>query len=86
MRRRWERRRIVYIYIEKVRRGVGRGDTRQPDWWYDECGEEMGTQNETLPATTTWAADFLLRQGLRREVMGKWLANAAVPWRRRRRL
>jgi hypothetical protein len=51
-----------------VRRGVGRGDTRQPGWWYDECGEGMGTQNETLPATTTWAADFLLRQAPTAEI------------------
>ena len=80
------RRRIVYIYIEEMRRVGGRGDIRKPDWWYDECGEGMRRQNEPLPATTTCEADFLPRQGLSREVMGKWLANAAVPWRRRRRL
>ena len=46
----------------------------------------MRRQNEPLPATTTCEADFVLRQGLSREVVGKWLANAAVPCTRRRRL
>ena len=34
-----------------------------------------------------WESGFLLRQGLSREVMGKcqWLANAAVPYRKRRK-
>ena len=48
--------------------------------------KEWGDRNETLPATSRLEADFVRRQGLSREVMGKWLANAAVPWRRRRRL
>ena len=41
--------------------------------------------SEYLPATTTWESEFLLREGLSREVMGKWMANEAVPWKRRRR-
>ena len=45
----------------------------------------MRKLHEDLPATTTWKAEFLLREGLSREVMGKWMANEAVPWKRRRR-
>jgi hypothetical protein len=54
-------------------------------WWNDQCGEGMRKLHEDLPATTTWEAEFLLREGLSREVMGKWMANEAVPWKRRRR-
>ena len=39
----------------------------------------MRKLHEDLPATTTWEAEFLLREGLSREVMGKWMANKAVP-------
>ena len=42
-------------------------------------GEEDQEEEEDLPATTTWGAEFLLREGLSREVMGKWMANEAVP-------
>jgi hypothetical protein len=88
----------VHIFIEQMRLGVGRRDIRKQDWWYDECGEGMWRQCETLaqqslnvetvrdPCPATQEADFLLRQGLSREVMGKWLVNAAVLGRRRRRL
>jgi hypothetical protein len=38
------RRRIVYIYIEEMRRVGGRGDIRKPDSWYDERGEGMRRQ------------------------------------------
>ena len=41
----------------------------------------MREQEEDSPTTTTWAADFLLREGLGREVTGKWLMNEAVPVR-----
>jgi hypothetical protein len=30
--------------------------------------------------------DFLLREGLSREEIGKWVSNKSIPWQRRRRL
>ena len=60
-------------------------DIRKEEWWNDQCGEGMRKLHEDLPATTTWEAEFLLREGLSREVMGKWMANEAVPWKQQRR-
>ena len=71
--------------MEEVRRGVGSEDIRKEEWWNDQCGEGMRKLHEDLPATTTWEAEFLLREGLSREVMGKWMANEAVPWKQRRK-
>jgi hypothetical protein len=71
--------------MEEVGRGVGSEDIRKEEWWNDQCGEGMRKLHEDLPATTTWEAEFLLREGLSREVTGKWMANEAVPWKRRRR-
>jgi hypothetical protein len=51
----------------------------------DQWGEGMRKLHEDLPATTTWEAKFLLREGMSREVMGKWMANEAVPWKQQRR-
>jgi hypothetical protein len=71
----------------KVRRGVGCEDIRKEEWWNDQCGEGMRRLHDDLPATTTWEAKFLLREGLSREVMGKWMANEAFlagPWKRRK--
>ena len=71
--------------MEEVRRGVRNEDIRKEEWWNDQCGEGIRRLHEDLPATTTWKAEFLLREGLSREVMRKWMANEAVPWKRRRR-
>jgi hypothetical protein len=34
------------------------------------------------PATRTWSTDFLLREGLSREEIGKWIKNKSIPRQR----
>jgi hypothetical protein len=54
--------------------------------WGKKCFEDLDQRRMGRPATSTWSTDFLLREGLRREEIGKWLRNKSIPWQRRRRL
>jgi hypothetical protein len=47
--------------------------------------ESPGAEDET-EEDAPWSTDFLLREGLSREEIGKWLKNKSIPWQRRRRL
>jgi len=38
------------------------------------------------PSYVTWVADFMLRQDAGRFMLGKYLSDKKIPWRRRRRL
>ena len=42
-------------------------------------------ENRTSPAATTWAAEFLLRQGESRDILGQWINSSAVHENKRRR-
>jgi hypothetical protein len=43
------------------------------------------TDSWKKPATTTWAAEFLLREGESREFLGSWLHSSAVHEAKKRR-
>ena len=43
------------------------------------------TDSWKIPATTTWAAEFLLREGESREFLGSWLHSSAVHEAKKRR-
>jgi hypothetical protein len=38
------------------------------------------------PAKSTWSTDFLLREDLSREEIGKWFRKKSIPWQQMRRL
>jgi ribonuclease HI len=42
-------------------------------------------ENWNKPTTTTWAAEFLLREGESRELLGSWIRSGAVPEAKKRR-
>ena len=54
--------------------------------WGKKCFEDLDQRRMGRPATSTWSTNFLLREGLSREEIGKWLRNKSIPWQRRRRL
>jgi len=61
--------------------------------WMDEegfkktCIREKKTGGDIHhPFYGTWVADFMLRQDAGRFMLGKYLSDKKIPWRRRRRL
>ncbi len=42
-------------------------------------------ENWNKPAATTWAAEFLLREGESRECLGSWINSSAVNEAKKRR-
>ena len=42
-------------------------------------------ENWSKPAATTWAAEFLLREGESRECLGSWINSSAVHEAKKRR-
>ncbi len=63
-----------------------RGSFKNDQEWGKKCFEDLDQRSMGRPATRTWSTDFLLREGLSREEIGKWLKNKSIPWQRRRRL
>jgi len=66
---------------------------RQHGTWMDEEGFKKSCIREKKkrgdihqPFYGTWAADFMLRQDAGRFMLGKYLSDKKIPWRRRRRL
>jgi len=49
-------------------------------------GEEKKRGDIHQPFYGTWVADFMLRQDAGRFVLGKYLSDKKIPWRRRRQL
>ena len=47
--------------------------------WGWECMRQLQeTEDRQTPGATTWAADFLNREGERREFLDLWFASGAV--------
>jgi hypothetical protein len=42
-------------------------------------------ENRKTPAATTWAAEFLLREGESRELLGLWITSGAIQEAKKRR-
>lgn len=56
------------------------------DRWGWECMKQLQEEeNRQTPAATTWAAEFLLREGESREILGQWMNAKHVNDRSRRR-
>ena len=62
------------------------GKFKDEQEWGKECFEDLEGRNMGKSVTNTWCTDFLIRDRVGREEMGRWLRNKAVPWKRRRRL
>lgn len=62
------------------------GEFKSATTWGKSCAASLEEEQQGRPATNTWSTDFLIRAGVSREEMGKWLNNRSVPYRRRRRL
>jgi hypothetical protein len=60
------------------------GKFKDEQEWGKECFEDLEVRNMGKSATNTWCTDFLVRDRVGREEMGRWLRNKAVPWKRRR--
>ena len=54
--------------------------------WSRKCFEDLDQRRMGRPVTSTWNTDFLLREGLSRGEIGKWLRNKSIPCQLRRRL
>ena len=52
------------------------GDLMSNDRWGRECMLQLQEdENWNKPTTTTWAAEFLLREGESRELLGSWIRS-----------
>ena len=62
------------------------GDLMSNERWGRECMLQLQEdENWNKPTTTTWAAEFLLREGESREFLGSWIRSGAVPEAKKRR-
>ena len=86
--------RVGDAYFKPLRKGATRegraaahsGEFKSATAWGKSCAASLDEEQMGSPVTKTWSTDFLIRTGVSREEMGKWLGNRGVPWRRRRRL
>jgi len=54
--------------------------------WNWQCMTQLQeAENRTSPAATTWAAEFLLRPGESREILGQWMSSSAIHENKQRR-
>ena len=54
--------------------------------WNWQCMTQLQeAENRTSPAATTWAAEFLLRPGESREILGQWMSSNAIHENKKRR-
>ncbi len=51
-----------------------------------KTGKKKEAENWKKPAATTWAAEFLLREGESRECLGSWINSSAVHEAKKRRV
>jgi hypothetical protein len=62
------------------------GDLMNNERWGWRCMLQLQeAENWTKPAATTWAAEFLLREGESRECLGSWINSSAVHEAKKRR-
>ena len=86
--------RVGDAYFKPLRKGATRegraaahsGEFKSATAWGKSCATSLDEEQMGSPVTKTWSTDFLIRTGVSREEMGKWLSNRSIPWRRRRRL
>ena len=61
------------------------GDLMSNERWGRECMLQLQEdENWTKPTATTWAAEFLLRGGESREILGSWIRSGKVPEAKKR--
>jgi len=61
-------------------------DLMDTEWWGRRCMLQLQeAENWNKPAATTWAAEFLLREGESRECLGSWINSSAVHEAKKRR-
>ena len=54
--------------------------------WNWQCMTQLQeSEDRTSPAATTWAAEFLLRPGESREILGQWISSNAIHENKKRR-
>jgi hypothetical protein len=63
------------------------GDLMSNERWGRECMLQLQEdENWNKPTATTWAAEFLLRGGESREILGSWIRSGKVPEAKKRRV
>jgi hypothetical protein len=63
------------------------GDLMSNDRWGRECMLQLQEdENWNKPTATTWVAEFLLRGGESREILGSWIRSGKVPEAKKRRV
>ena len=74
---------------QSIRQSASAGvqsDLMDAEGWRRRCMLQLQeAENWNKPAATTWAAEFLLREGESRECLGSWINSSAVNEAKKRR-
>jgi len=82
-----QRRRIDVSYDPSMVTALQHGTWMDEEGFKETCIREKKKRgNIHQPFYGTWVADFILRQDAGRFMLGKYLSDNKIPWRRRRRL
>ena len=82
-----KRRRVDVSYDPSMVTALQHGTWMDEEGFKKTCIREKKKRGDIhQPFYGTWVADFMLRQDAGRFVLGKYLSDKKIPWRRRRRL
>ena len=79
-------------FVSAAKAGLDTGPKEWQSVWQteniptDHNSQQLNEDDAKHPHTSTWVADFLIREGESREELGKWLSNANIPGHRRRHM
>ena len=79
-------------FVSVAKAGLDTGPKEWQSVWQteniptDHNSQQLNEDDAKHPHTSTWVADFLIREGESREELGKWLSNANIPGHRRRHM
>ena len=82
-----QRRRVDVSYDLSMVTALQHGTWMDAEGFKMTCIREKKKRGDIhQPFYGTWVADFMMRQDAGRFMLGKYLSNKKIPWRRRRRL
>ena len=82
-----QRRRVDVSYDPSMVTALQHGTWMDEEGFKKTCIREKKKRGDIhQPFYGTWVADFMLRQDAGRFMLGKYLSDKKIPWRRRRRL
>ena len=79
-------------FVSVAKAGLDTGPKKWQSVWRaentptDRNSQQLNEDDTRHPHTSTWVADFLIRESESREELGKWLSNMNIPWHRRRHM